>query len=903
MPLNTPIKNIALYCFFAFGYFISGLALSLISTQTQVVAIWAPSGFALVGCYLFGWRFIPGLFLASAIFNFQTHAHATLFDLASDIGVEISIIAVGACIQAFVGAWIIKHYLKSPTQTNNDMQTFAFIVIVGLLVNLISPNIGVMALSLYNQEYSPAHHWHNVFYWWLGDSLGVLIIAPMLFNLYERLANKNQQINYILITTSLLLFGSVIATTQMFSQNSHINAEQLAKRELKVVENGLYRQLHNSLNQIQTLASFIQLNPSVNRDQFADFANELIKEQTGISALSWNPIIKQQDTESFEQQLRQIYSQPLKIKGPPVASEDPLVVVKLIYPEASNKAAIGFNVYSNPLRRSVLASPHQPYQPIATPIIQLVQSQTLEPAYLLFMPVYGLNHSKSNQETKPIGYATGVFLAQQMIDKALDLSHNNMFYYQIFENQQSTAFAGNFPKNYQKENKFSTLSTTFQLAGQVWQMHLSPNKEFITHYQSNVSKLLYILQLVLVSFIILLVLLMNNRQMVLNTQVLSRTKALQHAKQQSDLASQAKSRFLANMSHEIRTPLNAVIGFAQLSKNINQVEALHAYIDKISLSSNNLLTIVNDILDISKIESQKLTLERTLFDLDQLLVRIDVMFEGIAASKQISWHVNKDYANKCNYFGDPSRIEQILINLVGNAFKFTRAGEVKLTINQVSQTQQKSQQLIFIIQDSGIGIEQENIQSLFDPFTQADSSTSRQFGGTGLGLTIAKELAQLMNGDIEIESKLGEGSTFTVTIELEPSNEELTTPSKQPLSHFPELKVLVAEDNSINQLVIKELLNTLSIEPVMVSDGQQAIEQLNQQAFDVVLMDCQMPILDGYEATRQIRQMPQFEHLPIIALTADVMPEDKQKAFEVGFTAHLGKPLNIDDLNEQLKHI
>jgi signal transduction histidine kinase/CheY-like chemotaxis protein/integral membrane sensor domain MASE1 len=895
LPLNN-YKQWLLYLGLAFGYLISGLLLSNISSQSQVVAIWAPSSFALVGCYLWWWRFFPAVFIASAIFSFHTQPNVELLSLAGELGIEISLIAFGATLQAAIGSFILHRWLGNPLSMRSDSGAIGFIVIVGVLVNLISPNIGVLALSLFNESYSTQNHWSNVVYWWLGDSLGVIIVTPFLLSIINLNNNEPLKAQLMIISAAALLFCSVTLTTLVFSQNSYQNAQQLAKRELKVVENGLYRQLNSSLNQIQILASFIQINPHVTRTEFDDFVTELMQDQPNIKAMSWNPKIPNSESESFIALMEKIYQRPINIKGKPLEPDDPLVVVKLISPQKENEAAIGFNIYSNPKRKSVLMDKHLPYQPIATPIIQLVQSEVAEPAYLLFMPVY-------QQETsgqRLLGYATGVFLAQQMLEHAMGLAHKEIFLYEIYENNKSTVFAGN-TKNQQQvlSGNQNALSLTFNLAGQIWHMNLAPNREFLTHYQSRLALMLYILQLVLVGFIMLLILLMNNRHIVLNHKVQSRTEELEQAKQQSDRASKAKSRFLANMSHEIRTPLNAVIGFSQLAKQIDDKPTLDTYIDKIELSSSNLLNIVNDILDISKIESQKLELEHIHFDLRLILKRLEVMFESEAQSKKLKWQIEQHLPRNINYLGDPVRIEQILINLVGNAFKFTSKGEVSVCVNVQSQSQE-CHIVHFVVKDSGIGIDDKVQKNLFDPFIQADSSTSRRFGGTGLGLTISRELSQLMGGDISVQSYPDKGSKFNLTLELEPTLQKLDQKTDIPHKNFTHLNVLVAEDNSINQMVIDELLKSIGINATIVSNGAETLDIIRQQNFDVILMDCQMPIMDGYEATKQIRKLPQFQHLPIIALTADVMPQDKQLAFEVGFTSHIGKPIDIKQLCEVL---
>ncbi|NQZ11611.1 MAG: CHASE domain-containing protein, partial [Algicola sp.] len=464
-----------LYLALALGYFFSGQLLSGMSAQSQVVAIWAPAGFALVGCYLWWWRFFPAVFFASIAFNLQTHDSVQFIDMASDLGLEVSMIAFGATLQAAVGSFLMRNWLGDPLYLRSDQRAIGFIFIVGIIVNLISPNIGVQALSLYNSSYSVENHWNNVLYWWLGDSLGVLITTPLLLSLIDMQYSKERKAHLLVLSAAGLLFTSVTLTTLFFSQNSYHNAQVLAKRELKVVESGLYRQLNTSLNQIQLLSSFVQVNPNVNRRQFGEFVSDLMKDQPNIKAMSWNPQISQAQTKVFEQKLSTIYNKKMRIKGKPLNDSDPIVVVQLISPEQGNEAAIGFNVYSNPKRKSVLSTGHRPHQVMATPIIRLVQSEVAEPGYLLFMPVYGLSTNPKSGDNKPLlGYATGVFLARQMINDALGLSQSDMFLYELYENNESMPFASNTGQaELSLHLDANHLKLNFDLAGQTWHMNLS----------------------------------------------------------------------------------------------------------------------------------------------------------------------------------------------------------------------------------------------------------------------------------------------------------------------------------------------------------------------------------------------------------------------------------------------
>lgn len=375
------------------------------------------------------------------------------------------------------------------------------------------------------------------------------------------------------------------------------------------------------------------------------------------------------------------------------------------------------------------------------------------------------------------------------------------------------------------------------------------------------------------------------------------------AKKVADITSKAKSEFLANMSHEIRTPMNGILGMArQLSKTSLNTEQLKM-LNLIKSSSSSLLVIINDILDLSKIEADKIKLEAIAIDLSFLLEELQSLFEEQAKSKDLElfFSITPEFIN-FSFLGDETRLKQVLINLIGNAIKFTERGIISLNIDIVESNHNEFV-LNVSVSDTGIGIAKDKLNSLFDSFSQADASITRRFGGTGLGLTISNKLLNLMDATLKVESEEGRGSRFYFSLQVQKSTEnQIAHKSEVSQSvtaevHLGDLDVLVVEDNEINQIVIESMLNELGIHSIsLATNGVEAVTLCESHYFDIILMDMQMPEMDGPQATKLIRQMIAFEHTPIIALTANVLAEDKQRCFDAGMNDYVSKPINFDEL-------
>lgn len=377
---------------------------------------------------------------------------------------------------------------------------------------------------------------------------------------------------------------------------------------------------------------------------------------------------------------------------------------------------------------------------------------------------------------------------------------------------------------------------------------------------------------------------------------------LRRAMTEAEAANIAKSEFLANMSHEIRTPMNAIIGMTDLALTCNPSKEQWEYLELVKQAGESLLRIINDILDLSKVETGKMQLESVVFDLREVVAGSLEMFAAQAERKALVLNSVIAPDTPIALKGDPVRLRQVLINLIGNAIKFTNQGmvTVSVSVKRRGPADNDTADMLFTVSDTGIGIAYEKQRKIFESFTQADNSTTRQYGGTGLGLTICKRLTHLMNGDIWVESESGKGSTFRFTATFAAASEEPAAVTCQRLlketGDTRPLQILLAEDNTLNQIVVTRTLEKLGHTVFVVGNGNDAITALQQQNFDVVLMDIQMPELDGIETTKIIRSSDFAPDVPIIALTANAMEGDRDLCLNAGMVDYVSKPVRREEL-------
>ncbi len=720
--------------------------------------------------------------------------------------------------------------------------------------------------------------------------------------------------NSIFVTFAIgliLSFSVFYFISQLEQAKIQNNLELNAKDRL----NALSINIERHIDTINALASLFIASDFVSRKEFHDFSKTVLDRNPSIYGLSWNPMILDSKKQNYIDRAVQDGIEDFKIIGldkngkkVPNINKEIYIPVYYIEPYLKNKPAVGFDISSHQGRKKAIDLARDSGNIVLTKRIRLIQKRENSYGYLMLKAIYEKDApvdtvAQRNKHFK--GLVVGVFDFEQLISmtlQSLESAGLHILLSDISSDSSQQLLYHHFSRttNYSTEiitkkiediRKGLHWAGTIDVLGRQWSMLFSPSSFFTQKYKSWNSFIFLIIGFLITILLVLYLISLNKNKDVLEEEVRKRTHEL-------EIVSRAKSDFLANMSHEIRTPLNGIVGFIDMLYKKENNPQKQIKLQAIKESSSTLLGIINDILDFSKIEMNKLTIEKIPLSLKEIFIQTVELYFDIAKNKNIFINLTIDENVPSSILGDSTRIKQILSNLLSNAIKFAKE-DTKVIVNL--NYLQDSQEIFCEVIDEGVGIEVDKLDKVFKSFEQADSSTTRKYGGTGLGLSITKKLVKLMDGKINVESEINIGSKFYFTIPIVKSIEvndiQINHDSDLELSG----KILIAEDNKTNQLLLSMLLDDLNLEYDIVDDGSKAVESIKNQKYNLILMDQNMPVLDGTDATKIIRNLDIQNDIPIIAVTANALKGDKEKFLEVGMNEYISKPIDALELETVLK--
>jgi signal transduction histidine kinase/ActR/RegA family two-component response regulator len=725
--------------------------------------------------------------------------------------------------------------------------------------------------------------------WWIAMTTGGLIFTPVLLVMLLPAA-KNP------LPRRIYLLTSTGAIALMFSMLWFIRSEvahEIEQFDASVTEIS-QRSILNQFNEVEDLSRSIRaailLKPEMSNDEFQSLAIELfIHDADYVDFMSWSPLLNSQDRPFFEQTYCPINA--LTDEGLLPSPERNLYLpVAFLYPEGLADNVLCFDQLSEQRRYNAAFKAINTQTSTLTKPIELANNG--EFGVLMYMPVV--------QSNRVIGLVSAVIA----VDRIIQLTQKNIiqknvfFQFSFYDKDQPSATI--FTKKLVDIDALHQTVRTYDMniLDQRWQISWQPDAEElqdIYNWQINFFSTFSAFFVILIQYIGYRLVTLNR---TVQSEVSRKTQQLKQSKLEAEKASITKGQFLANMSHEIRTPLNAILGFSELAKKERDSAKKLEYIEGIWSSSEALLSLVNDVLDFSKIEAGKLVLYPNQFDIAQIADRLKAIFSVQILNKGLTFELTYNNNSDQDIFADDARIQQILINLISNAVKFTNTGYIKVTLN-IKTLAADDATLIATVTDSGIGISEEKQAQVFQEFTQADASITRRFGGTGLGLTISHTLSELLGGKLTLRSQLGEGSTFqlSVPVTLCPRKKK---PSQTTSAYNKQHKILLVDDNTVNLKVTEALLKKSGFDVVTENNGLSAIDNIYRRKPDLVLMDMQMPGIDGLETTRRIRELYSEEQLTIVGLTANATQEDRDRCLGAGMNDHLAKPISLEKLSRCL---
>ncbi|MBF0320839.1 MAG: CHASE domain-containing protein [Nitrospirae bacterium] len=901
-------------------YFFSGwLALFLAIPPGYASPIWPPAGVALAFMLLYSYRVWPGVWLGSFLLNIYVSLQTTNTSLPLP-----GMIATGAVLQAVVATYMIRRFVERQGIFEGELEFLKLLIIGGPLCCVLNAAFGSTAMLILG-KIPLSDYMFSFFTWWLGDSIGVLVVTPLVVILLGRPVEFwRKKINTVAIPV-FILFAAIVVLFMHVRRLEEGRTRLEFVNKADIIGNTISERFQSHIEILESIRGFYAASSEVRRRDFMIFVGGFLSRNKEIQALSWDPIVPETQRSIFEAAARadgygdfQIKERNAQGQLVTASPRGEYIPVYFIEPYEGNEAALGFDLASNPSRREALTKARDTGQPQATGRITLVQEKGKQSGMLIFVPIYGAGHIGNSVDARRAairGFVSGVFRIGDAIERNLEGYKIDGVNFAVndetaIEEERLLYVHGSELEPKRQSGIYHKINLS--VAGRAWSIVFYPSKEYLKVYATYQSWLILVGCLLFLGLLEIFLFMLSNRNERIASLVHQKTAELSETtmllqdeitqKRETEAAlikaTKAKSEFLAAMSHEIRTPLNAIIGITGVLAEMGLTQEQNKSVQIIRNAGENLLAIINDILDYSKIEAGQITLESVCLNIFDVLETATALMKVSALRKGINLSMETAPAIPKQLWGDPSRLQQVILNLLSNAIKFTEAGEVGLRAD-VNREEDGLIELLFCVRDTGVGIAEDKKSLLFQRFSQADSSTKRKYGGTGLGLVISKLIVEHMNGRMWFDSREGHGSQFYFTVELGLSGAEckLAEISKEPSgggkTETP-LRILIAEDNMDNQTLLKMYFKNTPHTIEFADNGQEAVDKFTSGSYGIVLMDMEMPLKDGYTATSELRQWERdtgAPHTPILALTAHALKEYVDKSLEAGCDGHLTKPI------------
>ncbi|KPV93653.1 Autoinducer 2 sensor kinase/phosphatase LuxQ [Pseudoalteromonas sp. P1-9] len=895
MPLTLTrlLRNdVVVFVLIVLGYYSFGVFGTFFRIEPGFAsAVWPAAGYAAIVALRYGSKAYIPLFVGALLANIYSSGNDIFSISASDL-MWNSVRAAGALLQAAISCLLLKKLCDFPLSLNAAKPLLKALVLVSPFACMVSATIGTS--SLYLQGIIPFSIVDFVWFtWWVGDSVGVLFFFPLFGMLLpSKLFRPVSNVKVVLVTGSLLL----ISVCFTFSYSKEVYRKNLNLTFADITEKKVY-ELQILKRQIETnlfaLATLFRNGIDPNIDEFQLIASSLNNGGIPYRAIAWLDCLEREESQAWYEKQSERGLEGSKLRVIDESRQfSQIFPISLTAPYSINSLAIGLDLASHPIAGDTVFEAIKSRAIKATPPVRLQQQSDKLTGNVIYFPVF------RNSDDKLLGIAEVVIEVDKSLEKLMleDLS-SDYYHFSISDKQSpSSPYVAGLEQQHNTSHSLH-FAKSYQLAwfGRDWLVHFESTDSFENTKKDWLSWLTLIVGFIIAAIGVMFTLIIAGFNEQLKRKVKDKTAQLATVIEQLKKADQVKNEFIANMSHEIRTPLNVVLSTLQLLRKSKQAKKEQELTDSALSSGKTLLTIINDILDVSKLEAGKLEIESTEFDLEKLIQDTVTEQKSIADEKQLEVKLHSTSSVTGVWKGDPTRIKQILFNLISNAIKFTDLGQIDVKVTKYKRG------IKVEVTDSGIGMNDTQVTRLFERFEQADTSTTRRFGGTGLGLAIVAQLVHLMKGKIEVTSELNKGSQFKLTIPLIHESREVLKPSDDAQLTMPSLNgttILLAEDNKVNQTVFKAIMAPAKATLLIAENGKQAIDLFQQENPAIIFMDIQMPEMDGEQACKYIRQLNST--IPIVALTANVLESDVTRYLSEGFNAHLAKPIDINKLIETL---